>query len=237
MSRPSLLAVSHGTSDPRGAAAIALLVERVAARLPDVRVCSAFVDVQQPDAETALAGLDGPVVVVPLLLSRGFHVGVDLGRLARPGVRVTDPLGPDPRLAAVLARRLAETAASDVPVVLGVAGSRDPRSLPDAERTASLLARRLRRPVTTAYLAARAPHVDDALRAHPGAVLATYLLAPGYFFDLARRLAEGHPFSAPLLDGAEPPTQLVDIVVDRYRDAEARDLAPGLRESASVATV
>ncbi|MGX1933868.1 sirohydrochlorin chelatase [Microbacterium resistens] len=236
MSRPSLLAVSHGTSDPRSAAAIALLVERVAARLPDVRVRSAFVDVQQPDAETALAGLDGPVVVVPLLLSRGFHVGVDLGRLARPGVRVTDPLGPDPRLAAVLARRLAE-AASDVPVVLGVAGSRDPRSLPDAERTASLLARRLRRPVTTAYLAARAPRVDDALRAHPGAVLATYLLAPGYFFDLARRLAEGHPVSAPLLDGAEPPTELVDIVVDRYRDAEARDLAPGLRESALVASV
>ncbi|WP_067245918.1 sirohydrochlorin chelatase [Microbacterium resistens] len=236
MSHPSLLAVSHGTSDPRGAAAIALLVERVAARLPDVRVRSAFVDVQQPDAETALAGLDGSVVVVPLLLSRGFHVGVDLGRLARPGVRVTDPLGPDPRLAAVLARRLAE-AASDVPVVLGVAGSRDPRSLPDAERTASLLARRLRRPVTTAYLAARAPRVDDALRAHPGAVLATYLLAPGYFFDLARRLAEGHPVSAPLLDGAEPPTELVDIVVDRYRDAEAQDLAPGLRESALVASV
>ncbi|MBS1906238.1 MAG: CbiX/SirB N-terminal domain-containing protein, partial [Actinobacteria bacterium] len=183
MPRPALLAVSHGTSDAAGAAAIALLVRRVAERLqgpdgrPEVAVHSGFVDVQQPDAPTALAAIDGPVVVVPLLLSQGFHVRVDLGRAAaaRADAVVTDPLGPDPRLAEVLAQRLREAgsrapaeagdadpdpgggADADPPIVLAVAGSRDPRSLPDAEASAALLAERLERTVVPAYLAAREP--------------------------------------------------------------------------------
>ncbi len=67
MTRPALLAVSHGTDDAAGAAAIALLVQRVSERLNGaggphsasdpsrVEVRSGFVDVQQPDAPTALA--------------------------------------------------------------------------------------------------------------------------------------------------------------------------------------
>ncbi|MFJ4166983.1 sirohydrochlorin chelatase [Microbacterium sp. NPDC089698] len=227
MPRPALLAVSHGTSDAAGAAAIALVVRRVAERLPDVAVHSGFVDVQEPDAPTALAAIEGPVVVVPLLLSQGFHVRVDLGGAARArsDAVVTDPLGPDPRLAEVLALRLAEApspgrasgaeADADGPVVLAVAGSRDPRSLPDAEAMAAQLGERLGRPVLPAYLAAREPSLADALAAHPGAAVATYLLAHGYFFDVAERAA-GSALSEPLLDGGEPPAPLVDLVVDRY---------------------
>ena len=82
MSRPILLAVSHGTSDAEGARAIADLVGAVAAAMPEVEVRSAFVDVQQPDAADLLPTIDGPVVIVPLLLSRGFHVHHDLHGMA-----------------------------------------------------------------------------------------------------------------------------------------------------------
>ena len=242
MTRPALLAVSHGTDDAAGAAAIALLVQRVSERLngagaprtaadPRVEVHSGFVDVQQPDAPTALAAVAGPVVVVPLLLSQGFHVRVDLGRAvaARADAVVTDPLGPDPRLAEVLARRLAEAGATDpaTPVVLAVAGSRDPRSLPDAEESARLLAARLGGAVAPAYLAAREPSLADAWGAHPGSPVATYLLAHGYFFDVARRIARSGLLTEPLLDDGEPPQPLVDLVVDRYLAGVAQLAARG----------
>jgi sirohydrochlorin ferrochelatase len=200
-------------------------------------VHAAFVDVQLPDAPSALTAIDGPVVVVPLLLSQGFHVRVDLGRAtaARADTVVTDPLGPDPRLAEVLAQRLTEAGfseAASAPVVLAVAGSRDPRSLPDAEASAALLAGRLGREVVPAYLAAREPSLAAALQTHPGAAVATYLLAHGYFFDVAARIAgSAQPGSAslaePLLDDGEPPTPLVDLVVDRYREGAARLAAKG----------
>ncbi|MFD6700234.1 MULTISPECIES: sirohydrochlorin chelatase [unclassified Microbacterium] len=230
MPRPALLAVSHGTSDAAGAAAIALLVRRVAERLPDVAVRSGFVDVQQPDAPTALAALEGAVVVVPLLLSQGFHVRVDLGRAVseHSDAVVTDPLGPDPRLAKVLALRIEDADAAahpgggtDRPVVLAVAGSRDPRSLPDAEAMAALLSEELGRAVVPAYLAAREPSLTAARALHPDAAVATYLLAHGYFFDVAERVAGSALLTEPLLDGGEPPAPLVDLVVDRYLAGEA----------------
>jgi hypothetical protein len=48
-------------------------------------------------------------------------------------------------------------------------------------------------------------------------VVANYLLAPGYFHDLAVRLADGSPVARPLLDDDAPAAPLVDIVIDRYR--------------------
>ena len=52
-----------------------------------------------------------------------------------------------------------------------------------------------------------------------------YLLAPGYFHDLAVRLADGAPVARPLLDDDEPAASLVDIVVDRYRNCVTPDYA------------
>ena len=48
--------------------------------------------------------------------------------------------------------------------------------------------------------------------------VANYLLAPGYFHDLAVRLADGSPVARPLLDDDEPAASLVEIVIDRYHD-------------------
>lgn len=219
MPRPTLLAVSHGTSDIDGARAIADLVDAVAARLPDVEVRAAFVDVQEPDAVDALAAVIGPVVVVPLLLSSGFHVHHDLHGMADPRADavVAAPLGPDPRLAAVLAARLPAT--SDGSIILAVAGSRDPRSLTDAEAMATVLRAYLGRRVDLAYLAARQPDLPTALAEHPDAVVSTYLLARGFFFDLAERQAAGRMLTLPLLDGHTVPEPLIDLVVARYEDA------------------
>ncbi|MFD5226057.1 sirohydrochlorin chelatase [Microbacterium sp. NPDC058342] len=229
MTRPALLAVSHGTADVDGARSIAALVSRVAEALPGVEVHAAFVDVQQPDAADALAAIGGPVAIVPLLLSSGFHVHHDLHGIAaaRADAAVAAPLGPDALLADVLASRLNDTGDSGAPVVLAVAGSRDERSVADAEGVAALLRTRTGRRITLAYLAARQPDLPTVLAAQPDAVVATYLLARGYFFDLARRQAGGHPLTPPLLDDRLPdgiPRALVDLVVARYTAASA-DLA------------
>lgn len=224
MNRPTLLAVSHGTSDAAGARAISALVDAVAARLDDVEVRAAFVDVQEPDAVDALDAVEGPVVVVPLLLSSGFHVHHDLHGMVetREDAVVAAPLGPDPRLAAVLEERLraeGPAAASAPAVILAVAGSRDPRSLTDAEGMAAVLRAHRDRPVELAYLAAREPDLPTVLAAHPEAAVATYLLARGFFFDLAHRQAEGRLLALPLLDGGAVPEPLIDLVVSRYEDA------------------
>ena len=227
MARPALLAVSHGTSDVDGARSIATLVARVAERLPDVEVREGFVDVQQPDAASALAAVDGPVVIVPLLLSQGFHVHHDLHGIAaeRPDAVVTDPLGPDRLLAEVLALRLEGIGSPGSPIVLAVAGSRDQRSVPDAEGMADLLRTRTGRRVDLAYLAARHPDLPTALAAAPDAVVATYLLGRGFFFDVAVRHAGEHPITPPLLDDLLAdqgiPDALISLVIARYEAASA----------------
>ncbi|WP_460721522.1 sirohydrochlorin chelatase [Microbacterium aureliae] len=227
---PALLAISHGTSSPAGQAAIAALVDAVAARLPDVTVRLGHVDVQQPDVPASLDALpEGqPVVIVPLLLSAGYHVRIDLIEQTegRDGVTIARALGPDERLVDALLARLAPLAPGpDDAVVLAVAGSSDDRANDDCRATADMLAERLGRPVTTGFLAAADPRVGPAVaEARTRAsrvVVADYLMAPGYFHDLAVRLAGPDPVARPLLDDDEPPASLVDLVIDRYREAAA----------------
>ncbi|WEG08591.1 CbiX/SirB N-terminal domain-containing protein [Microbacterium horticulturae] len=218
MPAPTLLAVSHGTDSTRGAAAIAELVARVAARLPDVDVRAAFVDVQEPDATAAASAIDGPLVIVPLLLSTGFHVRVDLqaAAAAHPSASVTSPLGPDARLAEVLATRIIDPRR---PVILAAAGSRDPASAPACEQAAALLRERVAAPVHLAYLAARRPSLTEVAAQHPDALVVPYLLAHGFFHDLAARAAPDHDLAEPLLDGTGAPDAIIDLVVDRYASA------------------
>lgn len=226
MTNPALLAISHGTSSTEGQAAVAALVDAVAARLPDVTVRLGHVDVQQPDVAASLDALPSgePVTIVPLLLSAGYHVRVDLKKQSagHDGVDIAPALGPDPRLIDVLLARLAplELADEDV-VVLAVAGSSDDRANEDCRAIGRMLGERLDREVIVGFLAAAEPRLGAAVaeaRATTDGrvVVADYLLAPGYFHDLAVRLADGSPVARPLLDDDEPSASLVDIVVDRY---------------------
>lgn len=232
--RPALLAASHGTSDPVGQRAVAALVDAVVAAMPDTRVLGSFVDVQQPDVPASIGMLDRAtgVVIVPLLLSAGFHVRVDLRNAAREAaprpVTVTGALGPDIRLADILASRLDQSGLRPGDrVVLGAAGSSDASAVADCRLMGRLLAERLGRPVSVGFLSAARPALPDAVAAEreaaPGRriVIANFLLAPGYFDGLARS-AGADIVTAPLLAAGEaPPAALVDIVCDLYDAAAA----------------
>lgn len=232
MTTPALLAISHGTSSPAGQAAVAALVDAVARELPDVTVRLGHVDVQHPDVAEALDALpaDQPVVVVPLLLSAGYHVRSDLVEQSagRKGVVITPPLGPDPRLVDALIARL-EAVGSDSRdrVILGAAGSSDERANEDCRAVGRILGERLGRSVVVAFLAAAEPRLGAAVtaaRAFPDGrvVVADYLLAPGYFHDLAVTVSDGATVARPLLDDDDPHPGLVGIVIDRYSAAAHR---------------
>lgn len=228
MTTPALLAISHGTSSPAGQAAVSALVDAVAARLPALHVRLGHVDVQQPDVAASLNALgpDEPAVIVPLLLSAGYHVHVDLREQSsgHQNVAISKALGPDQRLVHVLAARLsASDADPDAAIVLAVAGSSDDRANEDCRTTARMLGELLGRDVSVGFLAAAEPRLGAAVetaRAGGGPVaVANYLLAPGYFHDLAVRLSAPSPVARPLLDDDEPDESLVELVVDRYRAA------------------
>ncbi|GAB4086895.1 hypothetical protein GCM10028784_35250 [Myceligenerans cantabricum] len=234
-----LVGTSHGTDDGAGQAAVRALLDGVRAARPDLDVREAFVDVQTPEVDDVLAGSvadAGAAVVVPLLLSTGYHVRHDIARAVAAHADVAtaaDPLGPDPRLVDLLADRLSQIdddagLRPDDVVVLAAAGSSVAAAAVAVEEVAAGLAERLGRPVTPSYGAGAEPRVPAAVAAAradvPGGhrvVVASYLLAPGYFHD--RVLESGADVAtAPLAPSGKPDERLVRIVLDRYDAAAAR---------------
>ncbi len=224
----ALAGIAHGTDSPTGRAAVAALMSAVAEARPGLRTALGFVDVQHPDVAETLAALppEPGVTLVPLLLSAGYHVHVDLSEAVAEhpnrALTLADALGPDPRLAGLLMGRLYEAGLrDDDAVVLAVAGSSDARAVDDCRLAGDLLAAELGRPVRVGFLSAAEPRLTDAVSAaraqHPAGRVAvsSYLLAPGYFHDLTTR-AGGDVTAAPLLAGDEVPPELVSIVLDRY---------------------
>ncbi|TYP90544.1 sirohydrochlorin chelatase [Blastococcus xanthinilyticus] len=225
MNDPVLVACAHGTRNPTGRRLIAELALAARAQRPGLVTTAAFVDVQPPTVVDVVAGLsaqDRPAVVVPLLLSGGYHVHVDIASAvaSAPGTVAARPLGPDPRLAAVLLDRLVQAGADPTDprtaVVLAAAGSSDSRSVADVERTAALVQEGWTGPVTTGYGSAARPTVPDAVAAArvggaSSVVVASYLLAPGHFHDkLAGSGAD--VVTAPLL----PDARIAAVLLDRY---------------------
>lgn len=232
---PVLVGCSHGTDSHAGRAAIRSILDGVRAARPDLDVREAFVDVQHPEiAQAVVDAVDQPgasAVVVPLLLSVGFHVRVDIAGAVdgAPAVAAV-PLGPDERLVDVLADRLAEAGLrDDDAVVLAAAGSTDPGAAVAVEAVAAGLAARIGRTVGIGYGAGATPRVPDAVAAArasgaPRVVVAAYLLAPGFFHD--RVLAAGADVvTAPLA----PDDRLVAVVLDRYATATAELVAGAAR--------
>ena len=240
-----LVAVAHGSRDPRAAATISELLSLVRSRAAaPVDVRAAFLDHCAPSLPQVLGALegdagggddDGRAVVVPLLLTAAYHSKADIPAqlAAAPGtaVRLAETLGPHPLLTAALERRLREAGvAVDSPaeraatsVVLTAAGSADPAANATiADLAAGWQRDRGWRAVAPAYASAAGPSPAEAVAAVGAAggpvVVATYLLAPGYFADKIRAgaVAAGASAVSGAL-GAAP--EVADVVLDRYRAA------------------
>jgi sirohydrochlorin ferrochelatase len=236
---PPLVAVAHGSRDPRAAATVGELLDRVRDQadrrgLAGLRVSAAYLGHAAPSLAQVLGTLPaGTAVVLPLLLTEAYHSKTDIPaalRAARPGleVRYGGTLGPDPLLITALERRLAEAGvapgAPDTSVVLAAAGSSDPAATADvAALAARWQAQRSWRSVIPAFASAAAPSPAEAVSAllAGGArrvVVASYLLAPGRFVTQVRDTtleAGAGAVSAPL--GAA--SELAGIVLDRYAAA------------------
>lgn len=222
---PPLIAAAHGTRDPRGPVVVESLLDGVRARLPEVAVRGAYVDVIEPILADVLAEFDGQGVVVPMFLASGYHVRVDVPEaVAATGGRaiVTPALGPDVAVIDAVAERLASVGDLPDAVVLAAAGTANDAALAETEAAARLLADRLPRPVTNGYVTTSEPTVADAVVAARSAGastvgIASYLLAPGLFQQ--RLSACGADVVAGPL-GAHP--RIVSLIVRRYADASGR---------------
>ncbi|GAA3338455.1 hypothetical protein GCM10020358_18580 [Amorphoplanes nipponensis] len=206
-SPPVLLAVAHGTRSATGQAQIRDLVDRVARRRPDLDVRLAYVDVQEPRVGAAIRGVRA--VVVPLLLSAGYHVRVDIAEaVAANDAVAAAPLGPDPVLTRSLRDRIGDADA----VVLAAAGSSDPAWRADVAAVAARLGAHV------AYASGAERRVPDVVaelreRGARRITVAAYLLADGLFYRSLHR-AGADVVTPPLC--ADP--AVVDLVLVRYRD-------------------
>ena len=200
-----LVTVAHGTRLPAGNEVARAITADAAARL-GVPGVAAFVELASPLLVSVLES-DEPSVVVPLLLSTGYHVREDLAVVAGRA------LGPDPLLAAAqVSRLLAAGASPGAPAVMVAAGSRDPLATRDLRQAAGLLAEAWGAPVRLATLGGLGRRPCDVVR--PGDVVSPYLLAPGFFATRCRdeSLAAG---ASVLADVIGPHPRVVDLVVAR----------------------
>lgn len=217
---PLLVTVAHGTRRAGGNETARRLTAAAAERL-GVPATAAYVELSEPLLGDVVAGLAAPAVVVPLLLSTGFHVRQDLPQAcagAPAGVPVVlgRPLGPDPLLARAQVDRLVEAGAEPgSPLVMVAAGSTDLRAWRDLRGATRLLAGQWGGRVRLATLSGYGRRPEEVVR--PGDAVSVYLLSPGLFSRKVREMADaaGAGVCADVL--AEHPL-VVDLVVERARD-------------------
>jgi sirohydrochlorin ferrochelatase len=201
---PPLVVAAHGSTDPRFADVVESIAAQVRRTRPELEVRIGYLDHGPPSIADVV---DESCVVVPLLLSAGYHVRVDIPEQAQ-GCVVAAAVGPDPLLAQALADRLDEAGYDGQSrVVVAGAGSSDERALDDVRAVADALAAQLGVAVTAAFVSAGSPQLSEV----GPRVVASYLLAPGMFHD-AVVAAGAAVTSAPI--GAHP--AVADIVLKRY---------------------
>ena len=141
MPDPVLVAVAHGSKDPRASATIGELIataaERATARgLRTLDLRTAYLGHAPPSLPQVIGTIeaDRPVRVLPLLLTSAYHSKADIPRMLTrvraefPWLRVSygATLGPHPGLLGALDRRLAEVAPQLEPARIRLA---DPRQV------------------------------------------------------------------------------------------------------------
>lgn len=214
MTAPALVALAHGSKDPRSAATVHDLCAQVSSMRPDLRVEAAFLDHCRPSADGVVDRLvaDGydEIVVVPLLLTSAFHARVDVpgvvdqlaARHRGLRIRVSDVLGEtgaSTALLDVLDRRLRtalkQARATEVDsLVLAAAGSSDALANATVGRLARLWGTRHRLPAVAAFASAAPPSTGEAVRdfrrqGRRHVAVGSYFIAPGFLPERAGELA------------------------------------------------
>ncbi|MFI6998846.1 sirohydrochlorin chelatase [Nocardia sp. NPDC050175] len=232
--RTALIAVAHGSRDPRSAATVAAVVAGLAAARPGVDVRLAFLDLNAPSVEQVVDAIAAQghthAVVVPLLLGNAFHARVDLpglltaahGRHPQLHLTQADVLGPDARLIAALRDRVSEASTSMREPLgrLGIAVAAVGSSAPAANARTADVARRLARltgHLTEICFATTEPSLPQAIsrlrtRGADDILVAPWFLAPGLLTDRLVTAAPGVVHA----DVIGPHSALTDIVWDRY---------------------
>jgi sirohydrochlorin ferrochelatase len=242
MSQPVLLVIAHGSRDPRHAATVHALTQRVRAARPGVRVVTGYLDHCAPSVPQVIDRLAAEgvrdVVALPLLLTRAFHAKADIPAVLREattrraGHRLTvhqaDVLGPSPLLLSALERRLREAGLRpgdrrSTGIVLASAGSTDPEAI----AVIADIAREWRHTgwcaVRPAFASAALPRTEDAVRALRAegcarVAVAPYVIAPGFLPDRIARGAAGADLLADVLGDAP---ELASLLLRRYDAALA----------------
>ena len=215
--RPRLLLVAHGTASVPGTRMTEDLADLVRSLRPGTPVDLCYLDLVEPRLADALTA--EPTVVVPLLLSTGYHVESDIPAAVgdRPRVRIARHLGPDPLVVDAVADRVGAAAAGAGPgtVFLVGAGSRRLSARGELLAAAEQLGGRLGREVLVHTMA------DDLRAAFASAAapitVATYLLTQGRFVDDIRAAAAGLEVTVSEPVGAH--AALARLVWQRYDEA------------------
>ncbi len=237
MTAPALVALAHGSRDPRSAATIQALCAEVRSMRPDLRIEAAFLEHSKPSFATVVdklvrAGYD-EIVVVPLLLAEAYHAKVDVPAAIAAAeakhqnlkLRASNILGLETVFLEVLDRRL-RTALKEARVreldalVLAAAGSSDPLANQAVTRLARLWGTKHKLPTVAAFASAAPPATGEAVRQFRAEgrrhiAVGSMFLAPGTLPDRAAELAVeagAVAVSAPL--GAD--TEVARTILARY---------------------
>lgn len=237
MSAPALIALAHGSRDPRSARTVREIVSTTKRLRPDLKIEAAFLDHVRPDVDTVVDRLVAKghteIVVVPLLLSSAYHARIDVpavvkaaaARHPKIAIRAAEVLGTDASLLAVLDVRLRE-ALRDARVreldalVLAAAGSSDARANAMVGRLARIWGARHHLPTSVAFASTAPPSTGEAVRefrrqGRRHVAVGSLFIAPGMLPDRAAELAleaGAIAVSAPL--GAHE--ELARVILARY---------------------
>ncbi|GAA3093418.1 sirohydrochlorin chelatase [Pseudonocardia yunnanensis] len=237
-SAPVLVAVAHGSRDPRSAATVAALADEVRRQRPGLDVRVSFLDLSAPRLPDVLAGVAAEghraAVVVPLLLAHAFHARVDVpGEVARAARRhpqlhiaTAGVLGGSPLLeAAALDRLTAVAGPLDDPglgvVLAAIGSSHAPANAAVAQVADGWLRRFGWAGATAAFATATEPTVPQAIAAlrRQGAqrvAVAQWILAPGLLPDAIARSAHAAGPDVLLAGPLAAHPAVATLIAERY---------------------